>query len=252
MCHSESEKMCVESECGWPSWRAVGAQGAPVPFLPGSSPYTLSSSMAQLCWCLGDCSPCKLCCWLKTEREHIKTWWHELPRYFCLRWWGGIGLVTPGHCISRFLPGLWGLRELQLPLRMTLPWELCILTSSFPRGSCELLSPWAGTCFLEPRDHPPCDVFTGRGAASGTVLFLWPGSRGKVISQSRGGRNVMSVLPALLGSSKEGPSWHAKMLVLGELGRLIIGDTWASVCLNCGLVEGWGLTILGKSLNQLW
>ena len=149
MCRSESEKMCVESECGRPSWRAVGAQGAPVLFLPGSSPYTLSSSMAQLCWCLGDCS-CKLCCWLKTEREHIKTQWHELPRCFCLRRWGSIGLVTPGHCISRFLPGPWGLRELQLPLRMTLPQELYILTSSFPGGSCELPSPWGGTCFLEP------------------------------------------------------------------------------------------------------
>lgn len=55
-------------------------------------------------------------------------------------------------------------------------------------------------------DHPPWDVFTGRGAAAGTVLFLWPGSRGKVISQSRSGQKVTSVLPALLGSCKEGPS----------------------------------------------
>ena len=57
-----------------------------------------------------------------------------------------------------------------------------------------------------PGDHLPCDAFTGRGAAACTVLFLWPGSQGKVISQSRGGRKVTSVLPAFLGSSKEGPS----------------------------------------------
>lgn len=25
-------------------------------------------------------------------------------------------------------------------------------------------------------DHPPWDVFTGRGVAAGTVFFLWPGS----------------------------------------------------------------------------
>ena len=136
--------------------------GSSVSFLPGSSPYSLSSSMKQLCWCLSDCSPCKLYCWLKTERQHTTSYWHESPGCFHLRQREGIGLVTRGHWISHFLPGLWGLRELQLPLRMAFPSRALL-------SVLETLSPWVSL------ENTPQEIvlFPFWGWINGRLEFKW-------------------------------------------------------------------------------